>query len=608
MAPQFIYTCYKLGRFYPPDRTVLEDISLSFYPGAKIGVIGRERLGQVEPAADHGRPGRRLLAARPGSPPASRVGYLAQEPQLDPAKDVLGNVMDGVGAGARRARPLRRGHGHVGRPGRRLREGRRAAGRAGGQDRRRRRLEPRPQRRDRHGRAALPAQRRRRHHALGRRAAAGGAVPAAALPARPPAARRADQPPRRRERRLARAVPAGVPRHRRGRHPRPLLPRQRGPVDPRARPRPGLPVRGQLLVVAGAEAGPPGPGGEAERRPASAPSSASWSGCAWRPRPARPRAGPACRPTSKLQQEAEEAERGPRAPGDHHPARATASATRSSRSSDLRKGYGDRLLIEDLSFTLPRAGIVGVIGPNGAGKTTLFRMLTGTRSSPTPARVTVGDTVELAYVDQSPRRARRRQHRLRGDHRRPGPDQGRQPRGPRPGLRRRLQLQGLGPAEARRRPLGRRAQPRPPGQGAADGRQRAAARRADQRPRRRHAAGAGGRARGLPRLRRGHQPRPLVPRPDLHPRARLRGRQPGPLVRGQLHRVRGLPPQGARRRRRPAPPHQVQAPRALRVGAGSAPLASLGNASARRGAPAEPYRVRRLHSAGSGRGPGRMAG
>ena len=61
---------------------------------------------------------------------------------------------------------------------------------------------------------------------------------------------------------------------------------------------------------------------------------------------------------------------------------------------------GDRLLIEDLSFTLPRAGIVGIIGPNGAGKTTLFRMLTG-QEAPDNGSVTVGDTVELAYVDQS---------------------------------------------------------------------------------------------------------------------------------------------------------------------------------------------------------------
>ena len=66
----------------------------------------------------------------------------------------------------------------------------------------------------------------------------------------------------------------------------------------------------------------------------------------------------------------------------------------------LRKGFGDRLLIEDLSFSLPRGGIVGVIGPNGAGKTTLFRMITGDEQ-PDAGTLRIGDTVELAYVDQS---------------------------------------------------------------------------------------------------------------------------------------------------------------------------------------------------------------
>src|SRR5437588_11412704 len=66
----------------------------------------------------------------------------------------------------------------------------------------------------------------------------------------------------------------------------------------------------------------------------------------------------------------------------------------------LSKGYGDRLLIDDLTFSLPRGGIVGVIGPNGAGKTTLFRMITG-QEAPDAGTLTVGPTVELAYVDQS---------------------------------------------------------------------------------------------------------------------------------------------------------------------------------------------------------------
>jgi ATP-binding cassette ChvD family protein len=68
--------------------------------------------------------------------------------------------------------------------------------------------------------------------------------------------------------------------------------------------------------------------------------------------------------------------------------------------SGLTKGYGDRLLIENLTFSLPPGGIVGVIGPNGAGKSTLFRMLTG-QEAPDAGTITFGDTVKLAYVDQS---------------------------------------------------------------------------------------------------------------------------------------------------------------------------------------------------------------
>ena len=66
----------------------------------------------------------------------------------------------------------------------------------------------------------------------------------------------------------------------------------------------------------------------------------------------------------------------------------------------LQKGFGDRLLVEDLTFSLPPAGIVGVVGPNGAGKTTLFRMIAG-EETPDGGVLRVGDTVQLAYVDQS---------------------------------------------------------------------------------------------------------------------------------------------------------------------------------------------------------------
>jgi energy-dependent translational throttle protein EttA len=70
------------------------------------------------------------------------------------------------------------------------------------------------------------------------------------------------------------------------------------------------------------------------------------------------------------------------------------------QAEGLRKGFGDKLLIDDLSFSLPRGGIVGVIGPNGAGKTTLFRMITG-QEQPDAGALRVGETVQAAYVDQS---------------------------------------------------------------------------------------------------------------------------------------------------------------------------------------------------------------
>jgi ATP-binding cassette ChvD family protein len=69
------------------------------------------------------------------------------------------------------------------------------------------------------------------------------------------------------------------------------------------------------------------------------------------------------------------------------------------RFTGVSKGYGDRLLIDNLSFDLPRGGIVGIIGPNGAGKTTLFRMIVGAEA-PDAGTVQIGDTVKLAYVDQ----------------------------------------------------------------------------------------------------------------------------------------------------------------------------------------------------------------
>jgi ATP-binding cassette ChvD family protein len=95
MTAQYIYTMRDLRRFYPPDREVLKGINLSFYPGAKIGVIGSNGSGKssllrIMAGLDDGFSGEARLT------PGFTVGYLPQEPQLDPTKDVVGNVSDGV--------------------------------------------------------------------------------------------------------------------------------------------------------------------------------------------------------------------------------------------------------------------------------------------------------------------------------------------------------------------------------------------------------------------------------------------------------------------------------------------------------------------------------
>ena len=120
---------------------------------------------------------------------------------------------------------------------------------------------------------------------------------------------------------------------------------------------------------------------------------------------------------------------------------------------DLRKAYGDMLLMDDVNFTLPRGGIVGVIGPNGAGKTTLFRMITG-MEEPDAGTLRLGETVKVGYVDQS-RELDAEQERVGRDHRWPRHGGARQPRGGLAGLRLLVQLQGARPAAQGRGAVGR---------------------------------------------------------------------------------------------------------------------------------------------------------
>src|SRR5688572_9570001 len=96
MPAEFIFTMHKVSRFHPPDKEVLKDITLAFYPGAKIGLrgpngAGKSSLLRIMAGVDDGYTGEARLT------PGFSVGMLEQEPHLDETKDVKGNVMDGVG-------------------------------------------------------------------------------------------------------------------------------------------------------------------------------------------------------------------------------------------------------------------------------------------------------------------------------------------------------------------------------------------------------------------------------------------------------------------------------------------------------------------------------
>ncbi|HEX6790925.1 MAG TPA: energy-dependent translational throttle protein EttA [Candidatus Krumholzibacteria bacterium] len=95
MSHQFVCTLYKLKKVVPPDRVILDDITLAFLPGAKIGVLGHNGAGKstllrIMAGIDH------EIQGEAQSPPSLKIGYLPQEPQLDPSKDVVGNVEEGV--------------------------------------------------------------------------------------------------------------------------------------------------------------------------------------------------------------------------------------------------------------------------------------------------------------------------------------------------------------------------------------------------------------------------------------------------------------------------------------------------------------------------------
>ena len=397
MPPQYIFTMHKLGRFHPPDRQVLEDISLSFFPGAKIGVLGANGAGKssllrIMAIEDDGFSGEARLT------PGFSVGHLHQEPHLDAAKDVLRNIMDGVAAtkavldrynevceafaepdadfdkllaeqadlqskiDASNAWDLERTV-DIAMDALRVPPGDADVSTLSGGERRR--------------------------------------VALCRLLLQHPDLLLLDEPTNHLD---AESV-AWLER---------FLNDYSGTVVAITHDRYFLDnVAGWILEL---------------ERGRGYPFEGNYSG--WLEQKAARLALEEKKDAARqktLERELEWVRMSPRARQAKGKARLSAyealaaEAEAADRSTDrleirippgprlgdqvievehLSKGYGDRLLIDGLSFTLPRAGIVGVIGPNGAGKTTLFRMLTA-QEQPDGGSLKIGPTVQLSYVDQS---------------------------------------------------------------------------------------------------------------------------------------------------------------------------------------------------------------
>src|SRR6187397_1036226 len=397
MPAEFIYTTYKLARHYPPDRTVLENISLSFYPGAKIGVIGPNGAGKssllrIMAGLDDGFMGEARLT------PGFTVGHLSQEPQLDPTKDVKGNVLDGVAevqtlidqynAVMAAWSDSDADYEKIGAQQAAL-EDKIAAADAWNLER--------------NVDIAMDALRcppddadvtklsggEKRRVALARLLLSHPDLLLLDEPTNHLDAESVDWLERFLQDYSGTVVAITHDRYFLDNVARWILELDRGR---------GFPFEGNYsswLEQKQERITREEKGNEARRR--TLERELEWVRMSPKARQAKCKARLAA--YEKLQTEAEQDGETDR--------RLEIAIPPGPRLGDtvievdaLRKGFGDRLLIEDLSFTLPPAGIVGIIGPNGAGKTTLFRMLVGEEQADAGS-IKIGDTVQLSYVDQS---------------------------------------------------------------------------------------------------------------------------------------------------------------------------------------------------------------
>jgi ATP-binding cassette ChvD family protein len=386
---QYIFTMYKLSRTHPPDKQVLKDISLSFMPGAKIGVLGlngsgKSTLLRIMAGLDTDFRGEAQLA------PGASVGLLEQEPHLDPGKDVRGNVEDGVAevrALLDRFNELAANYSEETAD-----EFARLQDRIDAAD---------AWNLDSHLDHAMDALRLPPPDADVSRLSGGERrrVALCRLLLSAPDLLLLDEPTNHLD---AESV-AWLERH---------LEEYRGTVVAVTHDRYFLDnVAGWILELDRGH-GIPFKGNYSswleqkqarlaqEEKKESARQKTIARELEWvRTNPKGRRAKSKARLSNYERLLAEERNARIEDVQIHIPA-GQRLGSKVIEADALRKGFGDRLLIEDLSFSLPPAGIVGVIGPNGAGKTTLFRMIVG-EEEPDAGAIALGDTVDLAYVDQS---------------------------------------------------------------------------------------------------------------------------------------------------------------------------------------------------------------